>query len=388
MATPVLSILKKKPLSAMQNLAQPAGPSPVTPQPGVTPAAVQSVKPVAVTVQPPAAAAAAAKPPEPPPVPYAQQVANTAMQKLAQGLNGPSAGTQAAMDQANETMAQYARQVEAQAGARAAKTGALGQGSANALADDTRQNIMARLAQTTQANTQLVSDEQKSFMDRAIQAGEASQNIQNQTRSLDQASMQMLERLGGDIPVVATKLMDFAMGKTTGALTPEEKTQLNTWYAEQKAKGEKLEGNIDKLIEKAISDATTTSPTETREKTYESTMSRFLEGKSPLQNMTPSDWQAVAQDPAQLAQLAQNNSQIKPNAVVPTVKSGTEWSKAGLQSGDIVFQNGKPYRIIEFKTDRYKNFWGNTRGRNYTLAQDLTTNTQVRLGDTGEYDPD
>lgn len=407
----------------------------------------------------PPAPAAAPAPAAPPAANSDEGVQNTAMSRLAQGLAGPSQGLQTAIGTGRNAVAQFARDTQRQAANTAVKSGALGQGTQTALGQEARQSVMGKLVQNEGQNAQMVSNEGKAFMDKALEvghqnktlkqqqgqfdvtagqeatkianqasqfgvsagqdqqritnqasqfattAGQSQQNIDNQKtqfgenlklqrdeldNKIGQQATENMIALGGDIPTIAAKVMDGVLGKAGTPLTTEEKADLQKWYDEKKAKGEKLDTQMETLIDKMVKDSVNPDKTakDVAGEARNTAMKAILDGSKPITSMTPADWTEVAGDPGMMQTLAQNNPQFKPTATVPKTKSAADWQKSGLAPGDVVMQDGKPMKIVEYKTEKYKNWTGNTRKRNFTVAIDLATNKQVRLGDTGEYDPD
>lgn len=134
-----------------------------------TPAAVKPTAPVA---------------PVAPPTPSkADGIYESVLEQLAAGIkdNKPLAGTAAQIQQNREALATYAKSAEARAGATAAKTGALGQGTANVAGQAVRSDILGELAKSELGNTQLVSNEKQKLIESATRAGEFAKN-----QSMDQ----------------------------------------------------------------------------------------------------------------------------------------------------------------------------------------------------------
>lgn len=263
-------------------------------------------------------------------------------------------------------------------------------------------NQASQFATSSGQQQQQINNQASQF---ATTSGQNQQQIDNQkaqfTQSLDlqkdelasrigQQNMQNMIQLGGDIPVIAAKVMDQVMGKNGTPLSSAEKADLGKWYEDQKAKGAKIDDQMGQLIDKMVKD--TVDPVKTPEDfandNRNTAMTAILGGTKPLDGMTPADWSQVASNPAMMQTLAQNNPKFKPSVVIPKTKSEADWKKAGIAAGDVVMVDGKPIKIVQFKTEKYSNWSGNTRKRNYTVGIDIATNKQIRIGDTGEYDPD
>ena len=254
-----------------------------------------------------------------------ETVQRSAMAKLAEGLNGPSAGLEASIGQGRSAVAQFAKDTQRNAAQTAVKSGALGQGTQTGLAQGARQSVMTQLGANESNNAKMVSDENKAFMDKALDIGQQNKQLkQNQTQfdvssgqtqqqinnqasqfqtstGLEQQKIQnqasqfqtsagqtqqqidaqkdqfkqtlatnqdqfaktmgmentkLVATLGADIPGVATKVMNAALGANGTPLTDAEKQDLGKWYDEQKAKGEKMDAQMDTLIQKMVSEAT------------------------------------------------------------------------------------------------------------------------------------
>ncbi len=260
------------------------------------------------------------------------RVQATAMGRLAEGLEGPSQGLQAGIGQGRSAVAQFAKDTQRNAAATAVKTGGLGQGTQNSLQANARQTVMSQLGANEANNAKMISDEGKSFMDKALEIGQQNKQLQqnqnqfertagqedtrikNQAGQFDtsiglekervgqgqqqinnQASQfattagqnqqqidnqksqfaqsmetnkdqfaqtmgmentKLIATLGADIPVVASKLMATAMGQTGQPLSDAEKGDLKKWYDDAKARGEKIDSQMETLITKMVTDAT------------------------------------------------------------------------------------------------------------------------------------
>ncbi len=246
------------------------------------------------------------------------QVQQTAMGKLAQGLEGPSQGLQTSIGQGRSAVAQFAADTGRATAAQAVKGGALGQGTQTSLMQGARQSVMSQLGKNEANNAQMVSDEGKAFMDKALDIGQQNKQLkQNQNqfdvtagqedkkianqetqfntsttnqvnqfqttagqnqqqidaqkdqfaqtlatnkdqfaKNLGMENTKLIASLGADIPAVATKLMTTAMGQTGQPLSPAEKADLQKWYDDAKAKGDKMDAQMDTLITKMITEAT------------------------------------------------------------------------------------------------------------------------------------
>lgn len=247
------------------------------------------------------------------------------MGRLAQGLAGPSQGLQTAIGQGRNAVAQFARDTQRQAASQAVKAGALGQGTQTALGQDVRQSVMSKLGANEANNAQLISNEGKAFMDKALDIGQQNkqlaqnqsqfdvtagqnqqqinnqagqfkdsqtlerermaqqqgqfnttsgqnqQQIDNQRAQFDQTlqlqkdelaakvgqqNLSILSQLGGDIPVIASKVMNQVLGAAGAPLSDAEKADLGKWYDQQKAKGEKMDAQMDSLIQSMVKEAT------------------------------------------------------------------------------------------------------------------------------------
>lgn len=254
-----------------------------------------------------------------------EQVQRTAMGKLAEGLNGPSAGLEASIGQGRSAVAQFAKDTQRQAAQTAVKSGALGQGTQSGLVQGARQSVMTQLGNNEANNAKMVSDENKAFMDKALDIGQQNkqlkqnqnqfdvtsgqtqeqinnqasqfqtstgleqQKIQNQAsqfkttsgqtqqqidaqkdqfaqnlatnkdqfaKTMGMENTKLVATLGADIPGIATKVMNAALGANGTPLSDSEKADLGKWYDDQKAKGEKMDAQMDTLINKMVSDAT------------------------------------------------------------------------------------------------------------------------------------
>lgn len=231
----------------------PTPPSPVMPTPPTTP---------------PAPAPSAAPAPGPLNGAY-QGLEGDVLRQIASGVNGTAAlpGTEAAMRRNRETLAQYAGGMERQAGARATKSGAIGQGTAATLGDDTKSNVLSKLAENAQNETQIISTEKQGLIDRAGQAVQVNQAREQFAASSAQRKeefdktfgsqesakyLNQLERMAQDNPVLAEKLSNYLMeGKTgpVGAFTAEEKAKLAEFVKKKQGSQDKLDEVMSKILE-------------------------------------------------------------------------------------------------------------------------------------------
>lgn len=268
-------------LSGVGNAGQKAVAGPMTTPPApsmVMPGQAQTTPPATPgAAVPPVPAATPATPAGPAtgsvsnPGPY-QGLEGDVLKQLASGVNGKAAlpGTEAAMRRNRETLAQYAGGMERQAGARATKAGAIGQGTAATLGDDTKSDVLSKLAENAQNEEQIVSNEKQGLIDKATQAVQANQNLQQNREQFNanmaqrkvefdktfgsqesQQYLNQLERMAQDNPVLAEKLSNYLMGGKTGPVgefTVEEKAKL----AEYVKKKEVSQGKLDEVMGKIL----------------------------------------------------------------------------------------------------------------------------------------
>jgi len=207
----------------------------------------------------------------PPPQSGPDALYDNALGQIADGLQDkPLPGTQAAILQNREALATYAKRAEAAAGAQAVKGGALGQGTANQMAQGVRGDILSELANTELQNTQLVSNEKQALIDKAVQAGQFGQTMDARKNEFSATMNQragefektfganeagnyrnQLERMAMDNPVLAGKLTDYLLAGNTGAVgsfTPEEKEQIKTFVAKKQGQDDKLTDVMNTII--------------------------------------------------------------------------------------------------------------------------------------------
>lgn len=201
-----------------------------------------------------------------------QGVYDSVLSQLAEGIQGnqPLPGTQAAITQRREALAQYAKSAEARAGMAAARSGAIGQGTAIQAAQGTRSDILSQLADAEMENVKAVSSEKQALLDKAIQAGQFGQTMdQNKAQfreTMDQRKVEFektfgasesgkylnqLERMAVDNPVLAAKLTDYLLQGKTGAVgefSAEEKGQIQKYLAEKKGTQDKLTDAMTAII--------------------------------------------------------------------------------------------------------------------------------------------
>jgi hypothetical protein len=293
------------------------------------------------------------------------------MSRLAQGLAGPSAGLASSIGQGRNAVAQFAKDTQRQAASQAVKAGAVGQGTQTALGQEVRQSVMSKLGANEENNAQMISNEGKAFMDKALDIGQQNKQLaqnqsqfdvssgQNQQQINNQASqfqttagqnqqqidnqksqfattsgqnqqqidnqktqfgetlqlqkdelaakvgqqnLSILSQLGGDIPVIASKVMNQVLGASGAPLSDAEKGDLGKWYDQQKAKGEKMDAQMDTLITSMIKEATDPK---------KSAMTQLAEGEA--------EKQLQAQN---LQQKLSTGAQLTPDEIKQGIASG------------------------------------------------------------------
>jgi len=220
---------------------------------------------VAASVQPPPAPGVPANPGQAP------DVYGSVLKQLADGLNGaPTPGTQAAITQSREAVAQYAKAAQNRAAAVAAKNGSIGQGTANTMANAVRGDVLGELANSELNNAQLVSNEKQAFIDKAMQAGQFAQNRADNNAqfaaTMEQRKAEFdknfgateaanyrnqLERMALDNPVLASKLTNYLLEGKSGAVggfTSQEKAEIQKYVADKKGQQDKLTEVMNSII--------------------------------------------------------------------------------------------------------------------------------------------
>lgn len=370
------------------------------------------------------------------------QVQNAAMKNLATGLEGPSKGLSASIGQGRSAVAQFAKDSQRQAATQAVKTGAVGQGTEAGLVQGTRQSVMGALAKNEANNAQLISDEQKGYMDKALDigmknkelkqnqgqfdvtagqegqkianqasqfqtsAGQDQQKINNQaaqfattanqtqqqidaqktqfgqtmaaqkdelTQKMGLENTKLLADLGGAIPTVATKVMDGLLGKTGQPLTPSDKADLSKWYDDQKAKGAKMDAQMDKLIENMVNEAvnpqksamTQLADTEAANQLTSQTLQTKLSSGQPL-----------SADEMQAGVKANAFPQF--TAATLPVGSGNVNNFLKTNPNAVVNIGGTPYKVVGGSSPRtgHGTFSNQARHTDVTEIQDAQGNTK------------
>ncbi len=289
---PTVPPLQQKPVDILQQYAQPAQwkpapgavvPDQVVDMPGQTPITIPKTPaagavPDQVVDMPGPAPITVPKTAAPTTTPGATPSSSDALyddvlKQLAAGINSdqPLPGTAAAIQQNRQALATYAKGAQAAAGQVAARGGSLGQGTANQLGQQTRQDVLGRLANTELENTKLVSAEKQGLIDKAIQAGQYGKTLQEGSRQFNENLGQRrtefektfgaeesrnyintLERMSVDNPILAAKLTDYLLDGKTGKLgdfTATEREQIKTYAAEKKGQQDKLTAVYNKILE-------------------------------------------------------------------------------------------------------------------------------------------
>lgn len=158
------------------------------------------------------------------------QLDQDVLARVQEGLKGPSQATQILMRQGNEAVAQRAKMLQGQAGARIASSGAIGQGTAAQLGAAAERDILQTLARQQQENTLLGAKEQQDYLQQA-------QGLLSRADQRQQAYVSHLSALAQNNPVLAAKLTDYMMSGGQGSIgefTPEEQAQLAEWISQNK----------------------------------------------------------------------------------------------------------------------------------------------------------
>lgn len=209
---------------------------------------------------------------EPPPASKANQAYDSALDAILKGVQDdqPLPGTQAAITQSRQAVATYAKSAQNRAAMQAAKTGAIGQGTANTMANAVRGDVLGELANSELNNTKLVSAEKQGLIDKAVQAGQFGMQRDDQRQqfvaNMEQRKLEFdknfgadeaqsyrnqLERMATDNPILASKLTNYLLEGKTGALgefTPQEKADITKYAAEKKGQQDKLTEVMNTII--------------------------------------------------------------------------------------------------------------------------------------------
>lgn len=325
----------------------------------------------------------------PPQSPYAD-LDRTVLSRIEEGLQGPSQAVQTMMRQGNEAVAQRARQLESAAGARAAKSGMIGQGNENTLADDVGRDILSTLSKQQQDNTILVGNEQQQFLS---QAQDALQRQQQQQQAYNAA----IGQLAQSNPVLAAKFTQFMLTGGSGEIgdfTPAEQAELAAWVAENK--------EMNDLIREETLARIDSLRTGQGGSVQRDTIQAAINAKD-LSTLTPENLKALASNPA-YAQQAKAAGLITTPAAPPSydfvmdafrsssakaaAKAEYQEAYANLQPGSVIEKDGNLYQIKEVGVRDSKKSMGNTRGRYVTTAFDLKTGNVVELYPSSWFDVD
>lgn len=316
------------------------------------------------------------------------------LDSVRKGMSGPSDGVQAMIRQGNESVAQRARQVEGVAGARAAKSGALGQGTTATLADDVNRDILSTLSENVRANTALVSDENQQFLTQGQQL--------LQTGNQKQSSYEnALASLSASNPVLAAKFTDYIMSGGSGAIgafTPEEQAQLAEWTAqnqeisdltleELKAKlnqvrrgdgGSEQSGTIEAAL--GTNDISSLSDANLKALVTDPTYAQQALDAGLITEYTP---RSIGVGKNLGASGGRTSSEMKANA------AESYRDQAGLTPGQVIYVNGNYYRVDAVgERGKNKSSWGNTRGVLVTKAINLQTGKMEDILPSNYFDVD
>lgn len=322
----------------------------------------------------------------------------------------PLPGTAAAIRQRREALAQYAKNAEARAGAMAARGGSLGQGTANTMALDTRQDILSHLADAELDNVQAVSAEKQSLINQATQVGQFGKTFDQRksefekTFGAEQAALyrNQLERLAVDNPVLATKLTNYLLEGKTGALgafSPAELQQMRDYTAKKQGQQDKLTEVMNKVLENLGKDVDkAANPAPTPGEQQQTALDKAVAGKD-LKSLTQADWSEIMADPNKLRQV--EGAGLLPKVASKDVQISDQDSSrnidryksaySDLTPGKHVLVNGVPYEIIavgEVSTRETDSVFANTRNRMVTRARNLVTGKEENILASAQWDPD
>jgi hypothetical protein len=145
-------------------------------------------------------------------------------------------------------------------------------------------NNQASQFATTSGQNQQQIDNQKAQFTSTLET-----NKDQFAQTMGMENTKLIATLGADIPVVASKLMNTAMGQTGQPLSDAEKGDLKKWYDDAKARGEKVDAQMDTLIQKMITDATapksamtTLAETEANDALTADTLKKKMASGAPL----------------------------------------------------------------------------------------------------------
>ena len=340
---------------------------------------------------------------------------NSVLDTLSKGINSdkPLAGTAAQISQSREALATYAKNAEARAGADAAKSDSLGQGTANAMGQATRQDVLGQLANSELGNTKLVSDEKQGLINTATQAGQFAktqaqeqQRIDNQKtqfsdtmatnkdqfkQTLDTNKAQFdktfgenqatayrdqLERLGQDNPVLATKLTNYLLNGQTGAVgnfTPEEMQQIKDYTAKKTGQDDQLQAVMTKILAAVPGQIASSTQAQTDADAKAATDKTVTEATQKLNSLTSGSFLSDT-DFATL----QTNGKIdqRTPATLPIGSGGVKDFATKNPSG-VVSLNGKQFKVVrgfevaslpvtEVKDASGKSYFVDSHGRWYS----------------------
>lgn len=248
-----------------QGITQPT-PPPYSLAPRAQASAVEQAPKPGVLAQGPQASAVETSPAPPGAAGAGSGLYGSALDILAGNIkdSAPLPGTAAAISQRREAVAQFAKQAEARAGAQATQQGSIGQGTANAMEQGVKSDILNQLSNAELQNVQAVSAEKQGMLNSALSVGQAKEQFDTtmaQRKSefdrnfgAEEGSKytNMLERMSQDNPVLAAKLTNYLLSGKSGAVgefTPEEVQQMKDFQAKKGVQDEKLNDIMGKVLE-------------------------------------------------------------------------------------------------------------------------------------------